>query len=382
MSKPQPHALIFAGETSGDIYGALLAKSLRQKSPDIKLGGGGGQDMQDAGVDLLYNTNQLAAMGLVEVLGSISRLLAIKKQVLEFCAQNTIHVAIFIDYPGFHVRLAAALKAFGIPVLYYISPKVWVWREKRIHKVIRSIDHLAAIFPFEPDLYKRYGFENTTFVGHPILDVMAISSPSLLPSPQSNTPTQSIGLLPGSRGSEISRLLPMLVQTCRELQRDNATLHVRIGCAPGFDKAYYQQFLDGFDAELHWNNTHSLIKSSDLMLCASGTVNLEVALLETPAIIVYKLSPFTHAIAKRVIKISHVCPVNIVNPTPIYPECLQHKACPEVLVPLASQLLANSPERQDMLSKLQAFKSSMGNAGASEKTATLALSMAMPSAKI
>lgn len=366
-SKDSADILLFAGEASGDAYGALLIEKLRSHNSRLRFYGGGGTKMVAAGLHPLYSSDRLSVMGLFEVITVIPTLLKIKKRVLNWTRSNKPRLAIFIDYPGFHVPLAAKIKKLGIPVLYYISPKVWAYREKRITKVIAASDHLAAIFNFEPEIYRRYGFDNCHFVGHPIVDIL--QSAGALDAPSDK---KLVGILPGSRSSEIKRLLPTMIAACRQLREQQPQLNFWLSCVPAFDDDYYRALIGDFEIELHRDNLHTNIASSAAIAAASGTVNLEMAYLGVPAVITYRLAPLTHAIADRIIKIPHASPVNIIMSEESYPELLQNDCTPEAICRLLGELLSDDAKRRAQLADLARFREKLGQPGASERVAQLA----------
>jgi lipid-A-disaccharide synthase len=370
----QKCVMLIAGEVSGDQHGAKLVRAMREKDPNLFFCGIGSHAMRAAGVRILVDSNQIAVVGITEILASLNHILAAYGTVKRVLQGMHPDLLILIDFPGFNMRVAALARRFGIPVLYYISPQVWAWRPGRVKKLKKLVDHMAVILPFEEDFYHSHGVP-VTFVGHPLLDDNPDKPVTLPvePSPENVV----IGLLPGSRRSEISRILPVQLEAAGLLRANYPNLGFILSVAPSMDKevleSYVRQFNAGDFVELSTEPVEIIFKRCTLAVAASGTVTLEAAIHETPLIIVYRVSAFSARVAKLLVHVQYIGLVNLIAGEQVAPELVQEEATPDNITRHVSRLLEDSQRLKRVKDKLKTIKAKLGGAGASQTTAGIAL---------
>lgn len=354
--------MLVAGEASGDMHGAELARRLRESG--ILCIGMGSRHMRDAGVELIVDSSSIAVVGLFEVLAHWSEIQEALKGLRAALAARRPRLLVLIDYPEFNLKLAETAKALGIPVLFYVSPQVWAWRPKRIHKIGRRIDHMAVIFPFETELYRSAGIP-VTYVGHPLAQrVKAGSDRSTALRDFGLDPAlKTVALMPGSRTGEIKRLLPVLVAAALLIQQRIPGVQFVLPAAPSLDAAGLQRQIDasGLRVPVVQGRTYDAVNSSDIAITASGTATLEVALLETPMIVVYKVSPLSYAILKRLITVKQIALANIVAGQPVVPELIQSDATPDKIAEEAARLLTDAAYHRRMRENLAGIRQRLGS---------------------
>lgn len=360
---------IIAGEASGDLHGSNLMKALFKQDPNAEIRFWGGDLMQAAGGTLVKHYRDLAFMGFVEVIANLKTILRnidlCKKDIAEFAPD----VLIFIDYPGFNMRIAEWAKKRGIPTHYYISPQIWAWKENRIKAIKRDVDHLYVILPFEKDFYeKKHGFP-VEFVGHPLID--AIHSRHEIPQAEflaqhglEDKPI--IALLPGSRKQEISKMLEVMLSVVPHFPDHQFV----IAGAPSQEFAFYQQFLK--DSRVHYvaNKTYDLLSHSTAALVTSGTATLETALFKVPEVVCYKGNWMSYQIAKRIITLKFISLVNLIMDREVVKELIQSDLNTKNLVAELRKLLTPD-SRAKILADYETLEQKLGGDGASQKTAAL-----------
>lgn len=374
----QAHVMILAGEASGDAHAAELAEQLRLLQPQIKLTGMGSQEMQNAGVEVFFDSRIIAVVGLIEVLrhwGDIKKAMAIVKQRLR---QTRPDLLILVDYPEFNLKMARYAGELGIKVLFYISPQVWAWRPKRIHKIGSLIDHMAVIFKFEQQYYENAGIP-VSFVGHPLVDKVRVGEQrdNLRAALGIASTERVVGLFPGSRHSEVSRLLPLMFETARLMRERDPAIRFLLLVAPtlDFDHISRQCADKGLDIIVTSGDTYETIVCCDVIATCSGTVTLEIGLLGVPMCIVYKVSPLSYAILKRLVTIPHIGLANIVAGDSIVREFLQSDANPEAVSAELFELLDNAEYRARVKTGLENVRENLGEGGGSRNMAQLVLSL-------
>ena len=281
-----------------------------------------------------------------------------------------------IDYPDFNLRIAAAAKKLRIPVLYYISPQIWAWRQGRVKKIGKIIDHMAVILPFEEIFYKKHGIP-VTFVGHPLLDSSIDSSRSSSEIKKSGQ--QIIGLLPGSRNSEITKLLPVMLETAVLLQKKFDDIKFILSIAPTVDKQYIKKTVRNFNSiinlELNNGPVINVLEQSCFVITASGTVTLETGISGTPMIIVYKISPVSFMLGKLMIKVENIGLVNLIAGKTLVPELIQNEASPQNIAAATGRILDDPLLMENIHNELLKIKNILGGPGASLEVAKIALNM-------
>ena len=374
----QAHVMILAGEASGDAHAAELAEQLRLLQPEIKLTGMGSQEMQNAGVEVFFDSRIIAVVGLIEVLrhwGDIKKAMAIVKQHLQ---QTRPDLLILVDYPEFNLKMARYAGELGIKVLFYISPQVWAWRPKRIHKIGSLIDHMAVIFKFEQQYYENAGIP-VSFVGHPLVDKVRVGEQrdNLRAALGIASTERVVGLFPGSRHSEISRLLPLMFETARLMRERDPEIRFLLPVAStlDFDHISRQCADKGLDIIVTSGDTYETIVCCDVIATCSGTVTLEIGLLGVPMCIVYRVSPLSYAILKRLVTIPHIGLANIVAGDSVVREFLQSDANPEAVSAELFELLDNAEYRARVKTGLESVRENLGEGGGARNMAQLVLSL-------
>lgn len=372
------HIYIVAGEASGEAHAARLVSALKKQQPAIYITGIGGEKMRAAGADIKIDFAELAVMGLVEVIKRYPKIKGIFNQVVADLRRQPPDLLVLVDYPGFNLKLAKQAKKLGIKVLYYISPKIWAWRAGRIEQIKRDVDHMAVLFPFEQEIYETAGVA-VTCVGHPLVDAVQteLSQSAAREKFSLDNDVRVIGLFPGSRRSEISALLPIMLEAAERIQTRHFPIQIVLPQAPGIDEAYLQQFLAGspLPISIIKDDFYEVIKACDVIVAASGTVTLEIALVGVPHFIIYKVSPWSYKILKRLVKIPYVGLCNIVTKQPVIKELLQDEV---TAVRLEQQLmdLLTHPQRLKNAEQIrQQVREALGPSGGADNAAKLVLSL-------
>jgi lipid-A-disaccharide synthase len=365
---------LVAGEASGDLHGALLAHALREIEPEIDLAGVGGGRMAEAGVRLLARCDEMGVTGLWEVLRDLRKLRRLLGSLGEEIIRERPSAFIPIDYPDFNLRLAGKAHAAGIPVIYYISPQVWAWRRGRIGTLKRLVRRMIVIFPFEEEIYRAAGVP-VTYIGHPFFDRMVpcLDREAMRKSLGVGDDEILVALLPGSRRSEIERILPVLLETRRRLAGE-ASIRWVLALASGFRKDDLPGVgqVDG-EIMLRQGETREILRACDLAVTASGTATLEGALLGTPMIVLYKMHPLTWFLARRLVRVPHVAMANLLAGERLVPEYLQGQANPEVLAREVLRWVRNPALRNETRKGLLAAAARLGPGGAADRAARVIL---------
>ena len=372
------HVMILAGEASGDAHAAEFVRPLRQQQPDMRISGMGGDSMTRAGVELFFDSSIIAVVGLVEVIrhwGDIKRAMAIVRERLE---QTRPDLLVLVDYPEFNLKMARHAGSLGIPVLFYISPQVWAWRPKRIHKIGRLIDHMAVIFEFEKKYYEDAGIP-VSFVGHPLVDKVKPSANAASQRARLGISDEArvVGLFPGSRRNEITRLLPLMFDTARQMQLRDPLIRfvLPVASSLNFEEISNQVQASGVDICVTRDEIYDVITCCDAIATCSGTVTLEIALLGVPMCIVYKVSPLSYLIMRRLVTIPHIGLVNIVARQAVVQEYLQADANPENLSGELFRMLDDPQYRVDLSAGLDIVRKNLGAGNGAQNMADLVLSL-------
>ncbi len=376
--------MIVAGEASGDMHGARLVQAMRDIRPELSFCGMGGPEMQKAGVETLFDAARLAVVGVVEVLSHLGDILRARRLLLARMRSQRPDLLILIDYPDFNLRLATQARRLGIPVFYYISPQVWAWRSGRVHTITRLARRVAVILPFEQAFYRRFGY-TVDFVGHPLTDTVSATGDraSFLARQGIDAGRKVIVLLPGSRKKEISALLPVFLQAALLLVGQGPgdyafLLPLAPATAPETLAAIEEQRLaaarEGLDIRLIREDRHQAMAACDAALAASGTVLLELALLNVPTVAAYRVSPFTFRLGRLLVRhLRFFSLVNLIAGRAILPELLQNEAQPGRMAAELKALLEDPEARDAMLTGLAEVRSLLGPPGASQRAAAIAL---------
>lgn len=360
---------IIAGEASGDLHGSNLMKALFKAEPEADVRFWGGDLMQKVGGTLVKHYKDLAFMGFAEVLANLKTILnninLCKKDIKKFNPD----VIIFIDYPGFNMRIAQWAKKQGFDTHYYISPQIWAWKEGRIKAIKRDVNKMYVILPFEKDFYEKKHHFPVHYVGHPLLDAIAEFKNSVTIDFREKYKLDErpiIALLPGSRTQEITRLLNEMLQ----IVNDYPQFQFVIAGAPSLTETYYQTFIKQENVKLIINDTYNLLNNAYAAIVTSGTATLETALFQVPQIVVYKGNEMSYQIAKRIIKLKYISLVNLIMDEPIVTELIQ-KECNTFTIKQEFEKVINNEFRGKMLVKYRELSEKLGGGGASERVVNI-----------
>ena len=368
--------LISAGEASGDRHAAGLMEAAARLAGDrrsIRFFGLGGDAMAAAGLDAVAHSDEVAVVGIAEVARELPRIRRVFHRLLRAAEERRPSLAVLVDFPDFNLRLARRLHRSGVPVLYYVSPQVWAWRRRRVRTIARLVDRMLVLFPFEVDVYRGHELQ-VDHVGHPLVDDVPE-----LESVWERTPgvpeRPVVALLPGSRNSEVRRILPPMLKAAALLAgAGGAGGEVRLIQAPTVSPELVQRLvaaspLDAGALEVARSERFAAVAGAHLAFCASGTATLEVGLLGTPMIVVYRVSPLTWAIGRLLVNLPFVSLVNLVLGREVVPELLQGRATGEGMAAAAMRLLGRRRRIDAMRGALAELRPGLGESGASERAA-------------
>jgi len=365
--------MIIAGEASGDMYGGRLVKSLKEMVPDLTVYGVGGDAMAEAGVDLVVDIKDLSVMGIAEVLAKIVPLMKIRNKLVSNLKANPPDGLIVIDFPGMNINLAGKAKELGIPVVYYVAPKLWVSRKGRIKKIRESVDRILAIFPFEEEFYRSQGVP-VKYVGNPIVDFLKDDTgfKQFCERFSINGRETIIGILPGSRPAEIQRMLPVFLQAAKliSLELDGPVRFFLPRASTVSEEMLVQIIQDsGLDVDVIEGESRAVLQAADVSIVASGTATLEAFLLGALQVVAYKTSWLTYFLGMRLLNVPRVSLPNLLTGKDVVIELLQHQAIPERLAREALGLLASNDARTSYLEAAQEVRLSLKGEGASKLAA-------------
>lgn len=370
--------MIIAGEASGDLHGANLVREVLKRDPSVVFFGIGGSRMRAAGVDTLVDASDMAVVGLVEVIAHFPAIYKAFSRMRKILRAEPPDLLILIDYPDFNLRLAGVAKKAGVKVLYYISPQVWAWRVGRVKKIGRVVDHLAVVFPFEVPFYERENIP-VTFVGHPLVDsVRPVFSKDdarkrFALDPRGNV----VGLFPGSRRQEVRSLFPIILQSASLLKKRFPGIQFILPLASSLTRADIDPFLESADFQVTVveGMTYDVIQACDAIVSVSGTVTLEIAMLGIPMVIIYRVSPLTYMIGKRLIKVDHIGICNIVAGERMVKELIQDEAQPDWIADEIDKIISDAEHDRVIRDKYQMMREKLGAGGCSAKVADITLAM-------
>lgn len=378
MARPLKVAVL-AGEASGDTLGAGLMKSLKAQHPDIEFAGIGGPLMSEVGLSSRVPMERLSVMGISEVLGRLPELLKIRRNFFNWCCQWQPDVFVGIDAPDFNLGLEKQLRNAGIRTVHYVSPSVWAWRKGRIRKIRQAVDHMLTLLPFEADFYKRESVP-VTFVGHTMADSLPMTPDSTGARAQFDLPAENpaVGMLPGSRSAEVTRLLPVF---CAALDRVASSVPGLTVLIPAANAARHSQISDwlaqnppAFDYQVVAGQADQVISASDAVLVASGTATLQTMLLKKPMVVAYRMSGFSYWLISSLATTQWVSLPNILEQRDWVPERLQNDATAEQLSQDLITALTDQAYRQAFIERAEYWHRFMArNADEEAAKAVLAL---------
>ena len=360
---------IIAGEASGDLHGSNLMKALYKEDPSAEIRFWGGDLMQNVGGTLVKHYRELSFMGFIEVVFNLKTILnnikICKKDIQEFQPD----VVIFIDYPGFNMRIAKWAKELGMKTHYYISPQIWAWKENRITDIKRDVDKMYVILPFEKDFYEKKHHYPVEFVGHPLIDAIqnrTIVDEVAFRKEHNLDEKPIIALLPGSRKQEITKMLSVMLSVVN----DFPDYQFVIAGAPSQEYSFYAPFLKSKNSHFISNKTYDLLSVSTAALVTSGTATLETALFKVPEVVCYKGSWASYQIAKRIVTLKYISLVNLIMDKEVVTELIQDN-CTSKNIKIELQKLFEPNYRKQVLENFNELEKQLGGSGASEKTAKL-----------
>jgi len=369
------NVIIVAGEASGDLHGASLVREIKKIDPKVAFGGIGGRALRSAGVDVWFDSKDLAVVGIFEVIVSLAKILQAFTYLRHFLKTHKPDLLILIDYPDFNLPLAKVAKKYGIPVMYYISPQVWAWRKGRVRNIARFVDKMVVIFPFEVAFYRTYNVD-VEFVGHPLLDI--VRPISLKEETRRRLGLRedktTIALLPGSRGSEIRRMLPSMLGAAKILKEALPDVQFILSIAPTLGRPDIEPLIPSHVKDLKVTDSYiyDVMNACDLIITASGTATVEAAIMNTPMVVIYKVSPLSYFIARRLVKVNHIGMVNLIAGERVVPELIQDEATPDRIATECLKILGDELVANSIKEKLKRVKDRLGAGGASRKAALVA----------
>ncbi|WDP93104.1 MAG: lipid-A-disaccharide synthase [Desulfobacter sp.] len=371
-----PHIMILTGEPSGDFHAAPLIRALKKLVPGIRISGIGGPAMAGQGAEIFFPIERLSAMGLIQVARQFSTIRQAFRTVQQRLNIDRPDVLVLIDYPGFNLRAAKYVhENLDIPVCYYIAPKAWAWNASRFSKIKDYTDHVALILPFELPIYKKLKI-SATYVGNPLVD----EYPAPPSGQDNNVGCQNgfpvIGLLPGSRSSEINKLLPVMLDTAQEIVKVHGKARFLISSGIAQYDQRIRQILEDHpirqSCSIVSGRPAAIFKTADMLIAASGTVTLEAALCQVPTIIVYKLSPLAFALGQLLVKVKYAGLANLIMGREVMPELLQKDASPEKISKKAFSILSDLSAHRRQLAQV---RQRLGTPGAPDRTAKIIINI-------
>lgn len=358
---------VIAGEASGDLHGSNLIKAIKQKDPKAEFRCWGGDKMEAEGATLVKHFRDLAFMGFIEVIFNLRTIL----KNIKFCKADIDgyqpDAILFIDYPGFNLRIAEYARQKGYKTIYYISPQIWAWKQSRVHKIKRDVDRMLCILPFEKDFYARFDFE-VDFVGHPLIDAIQGRPDFTKEERQKELGLENkplITLLPGSRKQEIKIMLPIMLKAAKEFEEHE----IVIAGAPSQDQSFYESII-GKQAKIVFGKTYDLLEISKAAMVTSGTATLETALFKVPEVVCYKGNWISYFIARQLIKVKYISLVNLIADKELVKELIQGEMnAKQLTLELRKCLEDNS--RTKLMGEYDELINKLGGSGASNNAASI-----------
>jgi lipid-A-disaccharide synthase len=360
--------LIVAGEASGDMYGADVARRLFHKFPDCQIYGLGGQRMRDAGVQLEGDISKTAVIGPFEVVSSLASLYRVFRRLAERVETDPPTAAILIDFPDFNLRLGQRVRDAGVPVVYYVSPQVWAWREGRLKQLRRFVNKMLVILPFEEEMYRKAGVD-VEFVGHPLVDmVRATKSKEEFCAAYELDPRKPIvALLPGSRRKEVRFILPTLCETAKLISKQKPDTQFVLPMASGLHRRSVEDIIRSQSITIVTNDTYNAVRYARAAIVASGTATLETALLGTPEVIVYRISQASWLVGKALLKVRLFGIVNIILGEEVVPELFQERMTPEEVSKITLRLMDDVWVQSRIRGNYEKLRRQLGSGNVSDR---------------
>lgn len=372
MTISRPHLMIVTGEASGDLHGAHLVRALHEQQPGLEICGVGGRYLQAEGIRLLSSSDELAVVGVSEVLKKLKTVLRVYKKLTRYLREQRPDLLILVDYPEFNLRLARVAHKLGIPIVYYISPQVWAWRSNRVNLIRRLVTKMIVIFPFEQAFYTSHGVA-VEWVGHPLIESVYSSQTKeeFCQQHELKPAAPIVGLLPGSRESEVERLLPVMLEAAQRIQAQLPEAQFVLPLASSLERSlFFQQSLPN-KIRLIRQQTYEAIQAADIVVTASGTVTVETAILETPMLITYIVSPLTYWLGRRFIRVPFIGMVNLIAGRQVAKELIQDLVTPDAIAQEIVTVLQHPQQLTRLQAELRAVHHKLGEPGAARRAAAV-----------
>lgn len=370
--------MMSAGEASGDMHAAAVAAELKRIMPDADLFGMGGADMRKSGVRIIYDIENLGIIGVVEVIRHIPFFFRLRAFLKKAMVEEKPDVLVCVDYPGFNMKLAHVAKELGIPVIYYIAPTIWAWNKGRAKNIVRDVEQVASIFPFEAEAYRKAG-ARVTFVGHPLADTVkpSMSLEEAMDYFHGNPDKKRVLLMPGSRKNEVAGLLPVMIQAAEKLA-EKEECQFFIPRASTISKEMLLSIIGktSLSIEITEGHQYDLMQICTACVASSGTATLETALMELPTVLVYKLAPFTWFLANLLVHVKYAGLPNLLLGREVTPELLQDRARAENIVSILLPWLQDEKARQKNIEEIREVRKALGSGGAVHRVAELIIKTA------
>lgn len=370
--------MIVAGERSGEVYGAELARALAERLPGVEIFGCGGEAMRRVGVETLVDAHEVTMVGVVEVMGGLPRAYRALKLLGEAAERRNPRLAVLIDFPDFNLRLAKRLKRLGIPVVYFVSPQVWAWRRGRLKQLKETVTKMLCIFDFEEKIYREAGIP-VEYVGHPLVDLVRpqLSREEFFRVADLDSALPTVALLPGSRENEVVLNLPPMLDAATRLTLARQIQFVVVR-APTLDPLWFERelaecYVGRATVRVVSQPSYEVLTHADFAILASGTATVEALLCQCPMIVVYRVSPLTWAIGKRLVKVPFYSMVNLLAGQALVPELIQNNFNAQSVAAQVEYFLDHPEAREWMAGELAALKARLGPSGAIGRAADAVL---------
>ena len=371
--------LISCGEPSGDLYAGALVRELRALDPGVSVSGLAGAQFVAAGGTLLEDYRSLAVTGLTEAIRKIPQSYGVIRRLVAWAKANRPDALVVVDFPDFNVRLAKRIKRLGIPVVYYISPQIWAWRASRLETIRQVADLMLVIFPFEEEIYRK-GNMPVEFVGHPLMDLArpTATRSAYLTSLGLSLSAPTIAILPGSRPNEVTRILPDLMIAAKKIRLHIPSAQFLIARAPNLDDDHFDSLSAGGRTLMRVieGNTDTVLASANVVLTASGTATVQTAIHGTPMVIVYRMSPLSYRLVRRLVTVDKIGMVNLIAGEKIVPELIQDAFTPANVAGEAIAMLTDEARVEQIKAGLAKVREKLGGPGASRRAAEAILRVA------
>lgn len=366
VSSDSDQILIVAGEASGDLHGGHLVRALKAQQPQLKFEGVGGKHMQEAGVSTLYDISRMGGMGLFEYVSSLWHHLQVYRKLSREIAKGKYRAAILINYPFFNLKLAKVCKQWNCPALFYISPQVWASRKGRVNTIRESVTKMYVILPFEEEIFREARVD-VEYLGHPFIDIVKskLSRDEALKEFGLDPAVKTVGLLPGSRMSEVNYLLDDMVSAAGIIQKDLGQCQFLLAVADSIDPELIRKRLgeNPLGIQVLTGRNYEVMNCSDSLIIASGSSTLEAGLFTVPMVIIYKVHPLTYFIVQFFLHITYFGLINIVAGDEVVPELLNEQVTPERIAAETLKVLKDPEQARAVKENLQKVRESLGKPG-------------------